>query len=312
MKFEQAPSAVLMVRPKSFGFNPQTAGTNAFQRQSGDDVQSIGQKALVEFDKMVDLLRSNDIEVIVAEDTDQPVKPDAIFPNNWISFHHDGTIVLYPMLAENRRAERANTVLDKIEQNLTVRNKIDLTSYERQNKFLEGTGSIVFDYVNRIAYASRSLRTDEQVLNYLSDKLSFIPIVFDAVDEQGQPVYHTNVLMCIGEKFVILCLDAIQEEKDQEKLLDSFGSTNHKVIAISYGQMKLFAGNMMEVKSKSGEPFVLMSQRAYLSLLPGQLDAISKFAEPIPISIPTIEEYGGGSVRCMIAGIFNPERQPAA
>jgi hypothetical protein len=305
MNFEQAPSAVLMVRPKSFGFNPQTAGTNSFQQQSDDNAKAISEQTLAEFDKMVDLLRSNDIEVIVVDDTDQPLKPDAIFPNNWISFHHDGTVVLYPMLAENRRTERTNPVIKNIQQNFSVKKTIDLTSFENQNKFLEGTGSIVFDYSNRIAYASRSPRTNEFVLKELTEKLGFTSFVFDAVDEQGQPIYHTNVLMCIGDKFVVICLDAIQNEDDQEKLLKSFASTNRKVIAISYEQMKLFTGNIMEVKSRSGESFVLMSQRAYYSLLPGQLDAISRFTEPIPVSIPTIETYGGGSVRCMVAGIFN-------
>lgn len=310
MKFEQAPSAVLMVRPKSFGFNPQTAGTNAFQHQAAGDMESIRLQALAEFDTMVDLLRSNEIEVLVVEDTDQPAKPDAIFPNNWISIHHDGTIVLYPMLAENRRTERTNPVVERIRQNFSINRIIDLTSYENQNQFLEGTGSVVFDYVNLIAYASRSPRTDERVLNDICRKLGFTAIVVDALDEQHQPVYHTNVLMCVGEKFVILCLDAIRKEEDQEKLLGSFLATHHKVIAVSYEQMKFFAGNMIEVKSKSGEPFVLMSQRAYHSLLPGQLDALSKFAEPVPVNIPTIETYGGGSVRCMVAGIFARKGQP--
>lgn len=305
MKFEQAPSAVLMIRPKAFGANPQTAGTNAFQHRPDDNSQFINEQALTEFDKMVDLLRSNDIEVIVVEDTDEPVKPDAIFPNNWISFHHDGTVVLYPMLAENRREERTIPVIEKLQENFSIRTTIDLTAHEKQNQFLEGTGSIVFDYTNRIAYASRSPRTSEDVLNEICRKLGFTSIVFDAADEQGRAIYHTNVLLCVGAEFVIICLDAIQNEGDQEKLLNSFSTTNHKVIAISYEQMKLFAGNMMEVKSKSGEPFVLMSQRAYHALLPGQLDAVSRFAEPLAVSIPTIEEYGGGSVRCMVAGIFN-------
>jgi len=307
MKFSQAPSAVLMVRPKSFGFNSQTADSNAFQYNSADDSQSIQKNALAEFDKMVDLLRSNDIEVLVVEDEAEPEKPDAIFPNNWISFHQDGTVVLYPMLAENRRMERTNPVMDMVKQNYSISKTIDLTSFEKQNKFLEGTGSIVFDYVNKIAFASRSSRTDELVLKELTEKLGFKSIVFDAVDELGQAIYHTNVLMCIGTDFVIVCLDAIKNEDDQEKLLESFSNTNHKVIAISFEQMKLFAGNMMEVKSKSGESFVLLSQKAFHSLLPGQLDALSRFVEPISVSIPTIETYGGGSVRCMVAGVFNPE-----
>ena len=308
MKFSQAPSAVLMVRPKAFGFNQQTSATNAFQKNIEADVQSVRDQALLEFDKMVDMLRSNDIEVIVVEDTALPEKPDAIFPNNWISFHLDGTLVLYPMLAENRRTERNNPVIAAIEKEYVISKTLDLTSFENQNKFLEGTGSVVFDYVNKIAYASRSSRTDEEVLQQLSEKLGFTTIVFDAVAEQGEVIYHTNVVMCIGTYFVIICLDAINNDEDQEKLLESFSHTNHKVIAISYEQMNLFAGNMMEVNAQSGEPIVLLSQKAFLSLLPGQLDALSKFAEPLPVNIPTIESYGGGSVRCMVAGIFNPKR----
>lgn len=306
MKFSQAPSALLMVRPNAFGFNPQTAGTNAFQQPASDDSLLVHETALREFDTMVDVLRSNDIEVVVIEDSALPRKPDAVFPNNWISFHHDGSVVLYPMLAENRRAERTNPVLDTVRQQFRILDAVDLTGYEKQNKFLEGTGSIVFDYVNKIAYASRSERTDETVLAELATKLGFKTVVFDAVDEQGQAIYHTNVLMCIGAKFVILCLDAIPSDEDQEKLLNSFATTGHKVIAISFDQMKQFAGNMLEVLSKSGEPVVLLSQRAYQTLLPGQLNALSSFAEPLPIAIPTIEDRGGGSVRCMVAGIFNP------
>jgi hypothetical protein len=308
MKFSQSPSAVLMVRPKSFGFNSQTSDTNAFQLNVMHDPEGIRLKAIAEFDTMVDLLRSNDIEVLVIEDTAQPEKPDAIFPNNWISFHHDGTVVLYPMRAENRRMERMNPVLGAIERDYSVSRTVDLTSYETENRFLEGTGSVVFDYVNKVAYASRSSRTDEHVLKELTEKLGFKSIVFDAVDEQGQPVYHTNVLLCIGTDFALICLDAIQQDDDQERLLESFSNSGHQVIAISFEQLRLFAGNMMEVKSKSGESFVLLSQKAFHALLPGQLDVLSRFVEPIPVNIPTIELYGGGSVRCMVAGIFNPER----
>ncbi len=307
MKSSQAASAVLMIRPKSFAFNDQTAATNAFQDNTEID-SGIDKTALQEFDTMVDILRSNDIDVIVVEDTDQPEKPDAVFPNNWISFHPDGSVVLYPMLAENRRTERNIPVLRELEKQYKIEQLIDLTAFEKESKFLEGTGSIVFDYVNKLAYASRSARTNEEVLKSVCEKLGFQSVVFDAVDETGQAIYHTNVLMCVGSKFAIVCLDAIQQEDDQEKILDSFFRTGHKVIAISYKQMRLFAGNMMEVMSKSGEPFVLLSEKAFYTLLPGQLDALSKFAEPIPVKIPVIEQYGGGSVRCMVAGIFNPQR----
>jgi hypothetical protein len=307
MKSSQAAPAVLMIRPRAFGFNNQTASSNAFQSNPGTD-SDISSTALHEFDAMVDMLRSNDIEVVVVEDTDHPKKPDAVFPNNWVSFHENGSVVLYPMLAENRRAERNIPVLQEVGKSYTIQQTIDLSAFEKENKFLEGTGSIVFDYVNKIAYASRSARTHEDVLNRLCEKLDFRSIVFNAVDEGGQDIYHTNVLMCIGTKFAVICLDAIRQDDDQEKVLESFSQTGHKVIAISYEQMKLFAGNMMEVMSRSGEPVVLLSEKAFYSLLPGQLDALSKFAEPLPLKIPTIEQYGGGSVRCMVAGIFNPER----
>lgn len=303
MKFSQAPHRVLMVRPQAFGFNAQTASTNAFQ-QSPEQAQSVHQQALKEFDAMVDLLRSNDIEVMVIDDTLHPPKPDSIFPNNWISFHHDGTVVLYPMMAENRRAERQIPVLETLQKHYTVTEVIDLTHFELEGKFLEGTGSIVFDYTNKIAYAARSPRTDEHVLQELCSRLGFRPLIFNAVDESGQPIYHTNVVMTVGSGCAILCLDAIQDDADQEKLLHSFERTQHQVIAISYAQMRMFAGNMLEVNTQTGEPVVLLSRKAYESLLPGQLDALSKHAEPVPISIPVIEQVGGGSVRCMVAGVF--------
>lgn len=308
MKFSQAPSCLVMVRPRAFGFNSQTALTNAFQQESPFAAHVIQQRAVAEFDNMVAILRSNDVEVIVVEDTPQPQKPDAVFPNNWVSFHHDGTVVLYPMLAENRRAERAIPVIDTIKSDYAIEKIIDITHYEAKGKFLEGTGSIVFDYANKIAYAARSHRTDEHVLDELCAKLGFMPLVFSAVDEADKPIYHTNVVMCVGSDFAILCLDAIRDDADQEKLLHSFERTNHQVIAISYAQLRMFAGNMLEVLTQAGEPVVLLSQKAYESLLPGQLNALSKYAEPIPLSIPVIEQFGGGSVRCMVAAVFTPLR----
>ena len=238
-----------MIRPRAFGFNSQTASSNAFQSNPGTD-SDVSATALHEFDAMVDMLRSNDIDVVVVEDTDHPKKPDAVFPNNWVSFHEDGSVVLYPMLAENRRAERNIPVLAELEKKFTIKHTIDLSVFEKEGKFLEGTGSIVFDYVNRIAYASRSPRTHEDVLTNLCEKLSFRSIVFNAVDEAGQDIYHTNVLMSIGTKFVVICLDAIRQDDDQEKVLESFSQTGHKVIAISYEQMRLFGGNMIEVMSR--------------------------------------------------------------
>lgn len=304
----QAPSSIFMVRPAAFGFNTQTAESNAFQVDDTDDSTSVQQKALQEFDRMVDLLRSHDIDVHVVDDTPVPVKPDAVFPNNWVSFHEDGRVILYPMLAENRRLERRATVVETLTESFEVSEVVDWSGEELSNHFLEGTGSVVFDYVNKLAYANRSPRTNEQLVNKLCALVKYKPIVFDAVDEKGTPIYHTNVLMCIGSKFAVLCLDAIPGDDDQEKILSAFAQTQHKVVAISYAQMNAFAGNMIEVASKNGESFVLLSEQAFHSLLPGQVDAISRFAEMIPISIPTIEKFGGGSVRCMVAGIFNPKR----
>jgi len=306
MKFSQAPSSVLMVRPSSFGFNPQTAVTNAFQIEQTESSLYVSRKAVDEFNLMVDTLIGHDVEVIVVDDTAEPHKPDAIFPNNWISFHEDGTVILYPMLAENRRLERAIPVIETLKSKFRIEQVFALSSYEKKNEFLEGTGSVVFDYQNKIAYASRSARTHETVLLELCKKMDFKPVLFDAVDEAGQPIYHTNVLMCVGNKFAVICLDAIKKDEDQEILLQSFSNTQHQVVAISYEQLRLFAGNMLEVLTKSGEPIVLISEKAFHSLLPGQLDAISKHAELIPLSIDTIEQYGGGSVRCMVAGIFLP------
>lgn len=294
-----------MVRPASFGSNPQTAMTNAFQSTQVMSQADLSKKATEEFDRMVDKLRAYDIDVTVVDDTVTPVKPDSVFPNNWISFHEDGTVVLYPMLAPNRRLERSIPVLEAIKTRFQVDNVLDFSDNENADRFLEGTGSIVFDYHNKIAYASRSARTHDSVFKDVCTKLGYKPVLFDAVDEQGLPIYHTNVLMCVGTHFTVLCLDAIKNDDDQETLLNLMAETNHKVVAISFAQLRSFAGNMIEVKTQSGEPVVLLSEQAFNSLLPGQIDAISKHADLLPLSIHTIEEFGGGSVRCMVAGIFN-------
>lgn len=294
-----------MIRPAAFGFNPQTAASNAFQAEAEADVHH---KALAEFDRMVDLLESHDINVHVIDDTPTPLKPDVLFPNNWISFHDDGKIILYPMLAENRRLERRRDIVDQLRKDYNIKEIIDFSGAEQDNQFLEGTGSIVFDYNNAIAYACRSPRTNETLVHKLCELLSYRPVLFDAVDENGIPIYHTNVMMCIGTKFAIVCLDAIRSEADQDLILDSFERTAHKVVAISYQQMKAFAGNMIEVRNRNGEPFVLLSDLAFNSLLPGQVDAITRHAEMLPIPIETIEKVGGGSVRCMVAGIYLPAR----
>jgi hypothetical protein len=195
-------------------------------------------------------------------------------------------------------------VVDWLKENYQVRNVLDISAAEKSGKYLEGTGSMVFDYPNKIIYANRSPRTNEELLNDVSTELGHQLIVFDAVDEREIPIYHTNVLMCIGSKFAVLCLDAIKDVSQQEVVLDTLANSGHQVVAISYNQLRTFSGNMIEGRTRSGEPVVILSERAFNSLLPGQIDAISKHADLLPISIPMIEDAGGGSVRCMIAGIF--------
>lgn len=305
MNFKQQPHTLLMVRPKAFGYNAQTESSNAFQ-QKGDS-----EKVLQEFDRMTSVLRSHDIAVTIIEDTNSPIKPDAIFPNNWISFHEDGSIVLYPMMAENRRWERRNDIVDLIKNLFDVRSVLDLSAEENHRKYLEGTGSLVFDHTHNIAYACRSPRTDETLVNLICKKLDYRPIIFDAADGSNKPIYHTNLLLAVAEKFVIVCLDAIGKESDQEMLLEIFRNTEKKVIAISFEQMARFAGNAIEVSTTTGENFLLMSESGFHALLPGQINAITTFVEIVPLSIPSIEKIGGGSVRCMVAGVHLPKQKIA-
>lgn len=308
MLFQQAPHSLFMVRPASFGFNEQTASTNSFQRSIEDDQANVHRMALKEFDTMVALLKENHIELVVFEDTKEPVKPDAVFPNNWMSVHEDGKLILYPMLTQNRRQERRPEFVQMLRDKFAIKDIIDFSSEERNKRVVEGTGSLVFDHVNKIAYASRSERTDESLAREIAQRLGYALLIFDAADQHGKAIYHTNVLMCVGEKFVVLCLDAIRKDEDQELILNSFSNTGHKVVAISYAQMESFAGNMLEVKNKKGEPFVLLSQQAFNTLIPGQIDAITQFADLLPINIQTIETHGGGSVRCMVGGIHAPKK----
>lgn len=306
MKNKQAAHAVLMVRPAFFGYNHETSLTNAFQQVPAADEDEIHRKALSEFNRMVDILKSHDVLVHVFEDTPEPRKPDAIFPNNWVSFHDDGTVILYPMQAAARRAERRMEIIEELGKRYTISKLKDYSAYEKQDSFLEGTGSLVFDYVNRFAYACLSLRTHESLVHEVCKELNFKPVIFHAVDEDDKPIYHTNVVLTVAEKLALICLDAIRNENEIELLLNSFRHTGHRIIAISYVQMKSFAGNMMEVKTRQGDSLLVMSESAYLSLLPGQLSAITQLMDILVIPVPTIEKYGGGSVRCMMTGIFNP------
>lgn len=304
-KQSQAPHAVFMVRPAAFGFNPDTALTNTYQHRPAEPALQISQQAVKEFDRMVDLLQAHDVQVHVFNDTPMPPKPDAVFPNNWVSFHDNGTVVLYPMQARSRRVERIPDWIEELGRFYEINQVLDLSHHEQEGMYLEGTGSLVFDYAHRIAYAARSPRTHETLVHRLCDSLAFESVIFDASDESGMPVYHTNVILSITSRLVLICLDAIPPDGGQDVLLKRFRETGRKIIAISHAQVRKFAGNMMEVQTRQGQTLLVMSASAYRALLPGQLNAVTQHTDILVVDVPTIERYGGGSVRCMMAGIFN-------
>ncbi len=300
----QTTSHLLMIRPVGFGFNAETAVNNAFQTKSYEtDVQ---QKALKEFNDFVTLLQNNGVDVTVVEDTALPHTPDSIFPNNWISFHHDGSLLLYPMYADNRRAERKDHVLEKINEKFKVIKKIDLSSYEAENIFLEGTGSMVLDRDNRIAYACLSPRTHEVLLAEFCRQMNYKAVVFDATDGDGRAIYHTNVLMCVADRFVVICIESITEPGQQQLVSDTINNSKKKIISISLHQMNHFAGNMLQVENDKREKLLVMSSQAYESLTIEQVKELKGFNRIIHSPLTTIETNGGGSARCMMAEVHLP------
>jgi hypothetical protein len=306
----QTTHAILMVRPSTFGFNPETASTNAFQRELQEyTAAEIREKALAEFDNFVDLLRNNGLDVVVIDDTEAPAKPDAIFPNNWISLHRNGTVALYPLQAPNRRLERRPDVIETLRQNYEVKRIEDFSQHEEKDKFLEGTGSMILDHENRIVYACLSPRTDPDLLEDFCQHFGYQPIVFHAYDHRGGLIYHTNVMLCIGHRFAVLCAAAIHDEQDRQFVVNTLTRTGHEVIEITEDQLRRYAGNMLEVKNKQGQYLLVMSKQAYKSLQPDQLQAIQKYTQILPAPLDTIEHVGGGSARCMMAEIFLPEKK---
>ena len=292
---------ILMVRPYQFYFNQQTASNNFFQ--SNINIENANGLAIAEFDTMVEKLRAHQILVKVVQDTQNPSTPDSIFPNNWISTHADGTLCLYPMFAENRRAERKLSVIEFLHSNFTIKDVLDLTHFEKQGKFLEGTGSMVLDHQNKIAYGCLSERLDKEAFISWCDKMQFKPIAFKAVDDKVQPIYHTNVMMCMANQFVVICLESIPNKHEKQMLLDSFVQTHKEVIEISQDQLNHFVGNMLQVFDTAEKPHLIMSEQAHSSLNAAQLKCLEKYNPLIPIAIPTIEALGGGSTRCMMAEI---------
>ena len=288
-------NALIMVRPACFGSNPETLEDNAFQKPGNNE--RVAAEALNEFDLMVSTLRSKGMEVLVLEDTGDPITYDSVFPNNWFSTHPDGKLFLYPMKSPIRRKERRPEFISQMKREFVIDQFIDLSAHEQEGTFLEGTGSMVLDHDARVAYMCRSERSSEALLHEFCERSGFRPFVFDCLID-GKAVYHTNVIMGIGRDYVIACSDAIMPK---ESFVEQVKSTGKLLISISIDQVKSFLGNCLEVAAENGKNFLVMSSTAYQSLTSEQKTALEKFVHLLPISIPTIETYGGGSVRCMIA-----------
>jgi hypothetical protein len=298
----QTTAHILMIRPVNFGFNAQTAVNNAFQVAGAE--LAAQEKAQQEFDNFVTMLRSNGIFVTVINDTPEPHTPDSIFPNNWISFHEAGTLCLYPMFAPNRRQERKPAVIQQVQESFSINNTFDFTGYEEEDLFLEGTGSMVLDRENKIAYACLSPRTHQQVLDDFCKKLGYRPVLFTSVDGGGQAVYHTNVIMCVADRYVVICLDSLPNQEENKMVQEMIGNTGKELIRISLEQMNHFAGNMLQVHNKAGEKLLVMSSQAYHSLQPEQIKKLESYNRILHAPLTTIETNGGGSARCMLAEIF--------
>lgn len=298
-------SAIFMVRPAAFGYNPETSASNEFQQKensaSGNDLQM---QAVKEFDAFVNKLKEHKINVTVFQDSELPVKPDAIFPNNWLATMPDGQLIIFPMEASNRRIERSESIIHFFKENYIVHSFLDLSENESQQKFLEGTGSIIMDHANKKMYACISSRTNKNLFIQFAKGHHYEPIYFDASLKNGKAIYHTNVMMHVGEKYAVICTECIQNIEEKKWVVETLNNTGKKIVDISIDQMKSFAGNMLQVKNTDGNNFTIMSQAAFDSLSPMQKETISLASALLPISIHSIETAGGGSVRCMMAEIF--------
>ncbi|WP_400072261.1 citrulline utilization hydrolase CtlX [Zobellia russellii] len=306
----QITNTILMIRPVNFRMNEQTAVNNYFQEDIDIQNTTINEKAQQEFDAFVTVLRSKGVNVVVVEDTKEPDTPDSIFPNNWISFHANGTVGLYPMFAENRRNERREDILETLEENgFQIENIVDYTSAEAEGVFLEATGSMALDRVNKKAYCALSSRADEDLFIEFCEDFEYSPVIFTAnqsVDGKRMPIYHTNVMMCLAEDFSVICLDTIDDKKERKNVIGHLKEDGKEVIAITEQQMHHFAGNMLQVSGSDDKRYLVMSSSAYHSLTPAQVEAIEKHCEIIHSSLETIETCGGGSARCMMAEVFLP------
>lgn len=307
----QNTSHVMMIRPASFQYNVETAKSNDYQKNITDISQNeIVKKAQKEFDEFVEILEDNDINVLVIEDTATPVKPDAVFPNNWISMHENGTIYIYPMKTPNRRIEKRADIIETLKKKYKVNEVVDLSHYENEDRALEGTGSMIFDHDAKLVYACLSPRTDKAILEEYAKMIGYKPIVFNSYKSNGQPQYHTNVVMCLGKTFVVVCLESITDKKERKLVEDTIKSSKKEIIEISKAQLeKHYAGNMLQVMNKKGDLYLVMSERAVKSLTDEQLDQIQNHCDILSVPIYLIEEIGGGSARCMMAEIFLPAKK---
>ncbi len=298
-------SHLLMIRPRHFGFNEETAQNNTFQINDKTlSEQQISALALKEFDDFVAVLQHAGLRITVVEDKDSPILSDAVFPNNWFSTHADGTVITYPMFSKRRRLERREDIFENLSRHYYISNRIHFEEAENKHQFLEGTGSLILDRPNKIGYACRSIRTDDSLLKEWAGKMGYSLCVFNAQDENGIAIYHTNVMMALGEQFVIWGGESVTDKKERETVEKRLSDTGKIIIPITNQQISLFAGNMLAVKNRNGDSLLIMSQTAYDSLSQGQINQIESFSKIIRGNIPVIEKYGGGSVRCMLAEIY--------
>jgi hypothetical protein len=304
---QSAPS-LLMVRPTTFGFDKETVSSNAFQHELAISRNTIRERAVAEFDAAVTTLRKYGIHVTIFEDFEAAEKPDAVFPNNWLSMWPDGHIYLYPMAAKSRRKERSNAAVELLKEQFIVNSLTDLSDSEKFGRYLESTGVMIFDHVARVVYGCLSARCDEELFIKHAGELGYSPIVFHAFDTHHVPIYHTNVLMGLQSTTAVVCLEAITDTSECGKLVESLEKTGHEVIAITQAQMQAFCGNVLEIQNDKRELFLALSQTAYDAFTPKQREQLSIDKTLLPLSIPTIETVGGGSVRCMLAEVFLPKR----
>ncbi len=305
---QECTDTIFMIEPVAFGYNKETAVNNYFQKENDSGASETQEAALDEFKAMVAMLREHGIEVVTIRDTAVPHTPDSIFPNNWVSFHDGDRVILYPMFAENRRLERRPDILSELEKVLKRKFvQTDFSDAERENLFLEGTGSIVLDRKNRIAYAGISPRTDKKLFLEFCQTAGFRPVCFTAtqnINGELLEIYHTNVMLCVADCYAVICLDSIRDRAERELVVQELTGTGKEIVEISAEQMNRFAGNMLQVRNNRGEKFLVMSQSAYDSLNDKQIRRLEKYNRLLVASVPTIEQNGGGSVRCMMAEIF--------